>query len=99
MSALREAGEDFEVWEHPMPGLRVSPLRDDGTGFTLVSESAGTRLGASLIALPLLDQLPAIELRILWRTSEVPARAQAVLRAAYELAGSESWSSSPAGQA
>lgn len=91
VSALRKAGEDFEIWEHPVPGLRVSPLRDDGSGFTLVCESAGTRLGAGLVALPLLDRLPAVEVRMVWRTSDVPLPAQTVLQAAYELARGQSW--------
>jgi DNA-binding transcriptional LysR family regulator len=88
VSALHALGEDFVVWEHPVPGLRLPPLRDDGTGFSLVTASAGERLGHDMVSLAVLDDLPAIDVQIVRRAAEDAPCVHRVLAVARDLARS-----------
>lgn len=89
-AALRSTGETFEVWEHPVPGLRQSPLRS-GEGFTVVCRSAAVRLPGGHVALELVDDLPPVVVEAVWRAGALTAAAQRFLRAARTLSQVRNW--------
>ncbi|WAL63743.1 LysR substrate-binding domain-containing protein [Amycolatopsis cynarae] len=90
VAALHSTGETFETWEHPVPGLRQSPLRG-GEGFTVVCRSAAVRLLGAHAALELTDELPPVVIEAVWRSGALSAAAQRFLRAARKLSHSRSW--------
>lgn len=65
LAALRSTGEDFTVWENPMPGLRY--YGDRSAGFHMLPASMARSLPAGLRCVPLDDDLPPVEVRIVWR--------------------------------
>ncbi|WP_188316693.1 LysR substrate-binding domain-containing protein [Solihabitans fulvus] len=90
MRALAGAGERFAVWEHPQPGLRQTPLRGED-GFTVVPRSVGPHLPAGLVALPLLGDLPQVDLDIVWRSDGLCPSTAAVLESALAAAREDDW--------
>lgn len=65
LAALRSTGEDFPVWENPMPGLRY--YGDLSAGFNMLPVSMTRALPGGMRCIPLTDRLPAAELHIVWR--------------------------------
>jgi len=66
LAALRSSGEDFRVWENPLPGLRhFGDIRSDG--FHLLPASIGGALPAGLTCLTVADEIPPAELEMVWR--------------------------------
>jgi DNA-binding transcriptional LysR family regulator len=67
LGALHSTGEDFPVWENPLPGLRhFGDIRSDG--FHMLPASIGDSLPAGLTCLTIADELPPAELQLVWRT-------------------------------
>ncbi len=66
LGILRATGEPFEVWENPLAGLRHHGFRtvDD---FTLIPASAGLQPPVGSVRLELLDDLPTIDIDLIWR--------------------------------
>ena len=67
LAAVAGTGEEFTVWENPMPGLRY--FGDLGTGgFNILPMSIKTSLPAGLRCLPIVDAMPQAELVMAWRS-------------------------------
>ena len=66
LRALQSSGEDFSVWENPLPGLRhFGDIRSGG--FHMLPASIAGSLPAGLICLTILDELAPAELEMAWR--------------------------------
>ncbi|MFC4009478.1 LysR family transcriptional regulator [Nonomuraea purpurea] len=91
LGALRSTGEDFDVWENPLPGLRNLGVSLNDSGFMLLPRSLGRQLPGGIAYLPIVDELPPIELRLSWERNPSPA-ATALVRTARRLARREGWS-------
>jgi DNA-binding transcriptional LysR family regulator len=90
LDAIARSGTSFEVWENPTPGLRHLGLRN-GAGFTLLPASVAAHLAGDLAAVPIRDQLPPVELELLWKAASTSTRTEALIDAARALAGSQGW--------
>jgi DNA-binding transcriptional LysR family regulator len=66
LAALRSTGEDFHVWENPLPGLRYFGDLATG-GFNLLPLSISRSLPAGVRCIPVTDRLPPVELEMVWR--------------------------------
>ncbi len=67
LTAVAGSGEEFTVWENPVPGLRY--FGDLGAGgFHVLPMSIKTSLPAGLRCLPITDALPQAELVMAWRS-------------------------------
>jgi len=89
-SAVRGTGEAFDTWENPLPGLRNLAVSLRRTGFMLLPRSVGDQLPAGLACVPVDDDLPTVDLELLWRTGSAPATL-AVVGTARDLAGRLGW--------
>jgi DNA-binding transcriptional LysR family regulator len=66
LRALRSTGEDFRMWENPLPGLRhFGDVRSGG--FHMLPASIGGSLPAGLTCLTVVDELPPAVLEMVWR--------------------------------
>jgi hypothetical protein len=66
LAALRSTGEEFHVWENPLPGLRY--FGDLAAGrFNLLPVSISRSLPTGVKCLPVTDRLPTIALEMVWR--------------------------------
>lgn len=90
VDAVSVTGESFEVWEHPVPGLRVSPLRGE-EGFSIVPRSVIEHLPVGIAAVSLADSLPSIELELFWRADTVSVAAPALLSTVRRTALARRW--------
>jgi DNA-binding transcriptional LysR family regulator len=88
--ALRSTGEDFDVWENPLPGLRNVNVNLRDRGFMLLPRSLGGLLPAGVAALPVGDRLPAIDLELAWKRHASPATGVFVATA-HQVARTEGW--------
>jgi DNA-binding transcriptional LysR family regulator len=66
LAALRSTGEDFHVWENPLPGLRYFGDLATG-GFNLLPVSISRSLPSGVKCLPVADRLPTVDLEMVWR--------------------------------
>lgn len=67
LTAVASTGEEFTVWENPLPGLRYFGDLDAG-GFHVLPASISRSLPAGLRCLPISDELPPAELVMSWRS-------------------------------
>ena len=89
---LDSSGEAFEIAENPTPGLRHLSLLD-GRGFTLVPATVGTNPPGGAVTIPLADNLPPVDLELLWRNDAVSAAIGTIVSTAQALAASRGWTS------
>ncbi|WP_181448955.1 LysR family transcriptional regulator [Nonomuraea aridisoli] len=94
LAGVRGTGEEFEVWENPLPGLRNLAVSLSDGGFMVLPRSLCARLPGGIAFLPLLDRLPPIELRLSWAPDPSPA-VTALIRTAHRLARRERWTAPP----
>jgi DNA-binding transcriptional LysR family regulator len=66
LRAVRSTGEEFAVWENPVPGLRHFGDFRSG-GFHMLPTSIGGSLPAGLRCLTIVDDIPRAELAMVWR--------------------------------
>jgi DNA-binding transcriptional LysR family regulator len=66
LRAVRSTGEEFPVWENPVPGLRHFGDFRSG-GFHMLPTSIGGSLPAGLRCLTIVDDIPRAELAMVWR--------------------------------
>jgi DNA-binding transcriptional LysR family regulator len=83
-AALGHTGETFPVWEEPVPTARHERLRE-GKDFTLVPRSLGEHPPAGTTVLTVLDDLPPVELRLVWRRDALSPSARALVEVARDL--------------
>ncbi|MFE4668102.1 LysR family transcriptional regulator [Streptomyces sp. NPDC056716] len=90
LAVARSTGEDFTVWENPVPGLRNHlGIRSDG--FMLLPRSVAAHLLPAAAHLPLTDPLPPITLHLLHRTPHDAPALRAFVRTARQVAAREDW--------
>jgi hypothetical protein len=65
LSAVGSTGEEFVVWENPLPGLRYFGNLGLG-GFNILPASISRSLPAGTRCLPISDDLPHAELVMAW---------------------------------
>lgn len=80
-AALGHTGESFPRWEDPVPSARHERLRE-GRDFTLVPRSLGEHPPAGTVSLAVLDDLPPVELRLVWRRDALSPSARALVEVA-----------------
>jgi DNA-binding transcriptional LysR family regulator len=66
LRAVGSTGEEFNVWENPLPGLRYFGNLGSG-GFHVLPASISGALPAGTRCLPISDDLPLAELLMAWR--------------------------------
>lgn len=84
LAALRHTGEEFDVWENALPQARHDRLRA-GEDFTVVPRSLGGRPPAGTVSRPVSDDLPAVDLELVWRPGSLPPSAAALIEVARRL--------------
>lgn len=94
LRAVGATGESFEVWENPVPGLRHLAVRS-GEGFSLLPASIREWLPAGVTALDVVDDLPTIDLELLWYPETAPPGVKLLVDTAHRLAASEGWMADP----
>ena len=67
LAAVHMADARVEVWDNPLPGLRAASSNLNQGGFMLLPTPVPTRL-PGVAVLPVRDDLPLIDLELLWRT-------------------------------
>ena len=87
---LARTGEVFEFWENPIHGLAHLNLRDRRS-FALVSASVVGRVPVGTATVVLTDDLPALELQLVWRRDNASTTLATLLSSARELACRERW--------
>ena len=87
LAALGHTGEAFDVWADPVPQARHDRLRT-GEDFTVVPRSLGGDPPPGTVSRPILDDLPSIDLELVWRPDSVSPSASALIAVARRL----SWS-------
>jgi DNA-binding transcriptional LysR family regulator len=87
---LARTGEVFEFWENPIHGLAHLNLRDRRS-FALVSASVVGRVPVGTATVVLTDDLPVLELQLVWRRENTSTTLSTLLNTARELAYREGW--------
>jgi len=82
--ALGHTGERFEVWESPIPQARHDRLRT-GTDFTVVPRSLGDRPPSGTVGIAILDDLPTVDLGLVWRADALSPSVEALIAVARRL--------------
>jgi DNA-binding transcriptional LysR family regulator len=90
-AVLDSSGEEYEVFENPVAGLRHLSLLDND-GFTLVPRTVGQHPPDGTVSIPLDgDDVPTVDLELLWRRGNAAPVVQAFAALASELAVSRGW--------
>lgn len=87
---LARTGEVFEFSENPIHGLAHLNLRDRRS-FALVSASVVGRVPVGTATVVLTDDLPVLELQLVWRRENTSTTLATLLDTARELAYREGW--------
>lgn len=87
---LARTGEVFEFWESPIHGLAHLNLRDRSS-FALVSASVVGRVPVGTATVALTDDLPVLELQLVWRRENRSTILATLLETARVLARGEGW--------
>jgi hypothetical protein len=87
---LARTGEAFEFWESPIHGLAHLNLRDRRS-FALVSASVVGRVPVGTATIALTDDLPVLELHLVWRRENTSTTLATLLDTARDLAHREGW--------
>jgi DNA-binding transcriptional LysR family regulator len=90
LAALTYTGERFDTWESPIPRARHDRLRT-GEGFTVVPRSLRDDPPTGTVSLDILDDLPSVDLELVWRKDSLSPSAGALIAVARRLAVGDSW--------
>jgi DNA-binding transcriptional LysR family regulator len=91
--ALERAGGTYEFAENPVHGLAHLDLHDCRS-FALVAASAVGRVPMGTATVTLTDELPPLELQMVWRRDNPSAALNILIQAARRLAEREGWNTS-----
>ncbi|MEV6008804.1 LysR family transcriptional regulator [Streptomyces sp. NPDC051976] len=89
-AALERTGETFTFWENPIHGLGHLDLQD-GRSFALVSGSAAGRVPLGTTTVALTDDLPPLDLRMVWKRDNTSPALGLLISTAREVARREGW--------
>ena len=90
MAALERTGETFEHWESPIHGLGHLDL-SDRRSFALVVASAAGQVPVGTATIALSDDLPALELQMVWKRDNISAFLEIFVDTARGVAQHEGW--------
>ena len=89
-TALERTGETFEYWESPIHGLGHLDLRDRRS-FALVVASVVGQVPVGTTTIAITDDLPALELQMVWKRDNTSAILQIFIDTARGVARREGW--------
>jgi DNA-binding transcriptional LysR family regulator len=89
-TALERTGETFEYWESPIHGLGHLDLRDRRS-FALVVASVVGQVPVGTATIAITDDLPALELQMVWKRDNTSATLQIFIDTARGVAHCEGW--------
>jgi len=90
MTALERTGETFEYWESPIHGLGHLDL-SDRRSFALVVASVSGQVPVGTATIAITDDLPALELRMVWKRDNIRAILEIFTDTAHALARRNGW--------
>lgn len=88
--ALEQAGGTYEFSENPVHGLSHLEL-SDLRAFALVAASVAGRVPVGTATVAVADDLPPLELEMVWRRNDVSAALRVLIDTARRLAEDEGW--------
>ncbi|MCO6006228.1 LysR family transcriptional regulator [Actinoallomurus purpureus] len=88
--ALERTGETFEYWESPIHGLSHLDLQDRRS-FALVAASVVGRVPVGTVTIALTDDVPPLELQMVWKRSNASAALRLLIDTARDVARREGW--------
>jgi DNA-binding transcriptional LysR family regulator len=94
MAALEGTGETFEHWESPIHGLGHLDL-SDRRSFALVVASAAGQVPVGTATIAITDDLPALELQMVWKRDHTPAIVEIFIDTARGVARDKYWRNRP----
>jgi DNA-binding transcriptional LysR family regulator len=94
MAALERTGETFEHWESPIHGLGHLDL-SDRSSFALVVASATGQVPVGTVTIPIDDDLPALEVQMVWKRDRTSAILETFIDTARGVARDKGWISHP----
>lgn len=83
VGALNSTGREFTVWENPIP--------NDPRNFTVIPSSTARHVPPGLTVLDLTDDLPRVDLQLLWNPAAATPATEAVIEIARDLAVQQGW--------
>ena len=89
-TALERTGETFEYWESPIHGLGHLDL-SDRRSFALVVGSVVGQVPVGTTTIPIIDDLPALELQMVWKRDNTSAMLGILVETARGVAHDEGW--------
>jgi DNA-binding transcriptional LysR family regulator len=89
-TALERTGETFEFWESPIHGLGHLDLRDRRS-FALVAASVAGQVPVGTATIAITDDLPALELHMVWKRDNTSAALGIFIDTARGVARHEGW--------
>ncbi len=89
-SALERTGETFEYWESPIHGLGHLDL-SDRRSFALVVASVVGQVPVGTTTVAITDDLPALELQLVWKRDNTSAMLQMIVETARGVAHDQGW--------
>ena len=94
MAALERTGETFEQWESPIHGLGHLDL-SDRRSFALVVASVAGQVPVGTATIAITDDLPALELQMVWKRDHTPAIVEIFIDTARAVAHDRGWMKRP----
>jgi DNA-binding transcriptional LysR family regulator len=89
-TVLERTGETFEYWESPIHGLGHLDL-SDRRSFALVVASAVGQVPVGTTTVPIIDDLPTLELQMVWKRDNTSAILKILVESARAVARDEGW--------
>jgi DNA-binding transcriptional LysR family regulator len=89
-TALDGTGETFEYWETPIHGLGHLDL-SDRRSFALVVASVAGQVPVGTATVAIIDDLPALELQMVWKRDNTSAILEILVETARGVAHDEGW--------
>jgi DNA-binding transcriptional LysR family regulator len=89
-TALKQTGETFEYWESPIHGLGHLDL-SDRRSFALVVASAVGQVPVGTTTVTITDDLPTLELQMVWKRDNHSAMLEILIETARGVADDEGW--------
>jgi DNA-binding transcriptional LysR family regulator len=90
IAALERTGETFEYWESPIHGLGHLDL-SDRRSFALVVASVAGQVPVGTTTVAITDDLPALELQMVWKRDNTSAILEIFVDTARGVAHQEGW--------
>jgi DNA-binding transcriptional LysR family regulator len=94
MAALERTGETFEDWESPIHGLGHLDL-SDRRSFALVVASVSGQVPVGTATIAITDDLPPLELQMVWRRDNIRAILEIFTDTARDVARRKGWLNPP----